>query len=391
MTASFAAGTPLWEPSEEVKQKANVTQYMQWLAREKGLTFQLYEELWEWSVSHLEDFWASLWDYFHIQASKSYSTVLVERTMPGDQWFLGAELNYAEHVFRNATPSRPDVLFQSERHPLTEFSWEELRHQVDQVAHALRSMGVQRGDRVVSYMGNIPETLIAFLATASLGAIWSSCSPDFGTSSVIDRFKQIEPKVLFAVDGYQYGGKPFDRLPIVAELQQLLPGLQKTVLVPSLKKDAGTEGLRNTVFWQDVLQGNDELLFEHVSFDQPLWILYSSGTTGLPKAVVHSQGGILLEHLKSLALGLDLKPDDRFFWYTTTGWMMWNLLVGGLLVGTTILLYDGSPGYPDMEVLWKCVQQSGMTFFGTSAAYIAACMKAGIEPGKTYDLSKLRL
>jgi len=255
MTASFAAGTPLWEPSEEVKQKANVTQYIQWLAREKGLTFQIYEELWEWSVSHLEDFWASLWDYFHIQASKSYSTVLVERTMPGDQWFLGAELNYAEHVFRNATPSRPAVLFQSERHPLTELSWEELRHQVGQVAHALRSMGVQRGDRVVSYMGNIPETLIAFLATASLGAVWPSCSPDFGTSSVIDRFKQIGPKVLFAVDGYQYGGKPFDRLPIVAELQQLLPGLQKTVLVPSLKKDAGTEGLCNTVFWQDVLQG----------------------------------------------------------------------------------------------------------------------------------------
>ena len=255
MTASFATGTPLWEPSEEVKQKANVTQYMQWLAREKGLTFQIYEELWEWSLSHLEDFWASLWDYFHIQAVQSYSTVLVERTMPGAQWFLGAELNYAEHVFRNATPSRPAVLFQSERHPLTELSWKELRHQVGQVAHALRSMGVQRGDRVVSYMGNIPETLIAFLATASLGAVWSSCSPHFGTSSVIDRFKQIEPKVLFAVDGYQYGGKPFDRLPIVAELQQLLPGLQKTVLVPSLKKDAGTEGLRNTVFWQDVLQG----------------------------------------------------------------------------------------------------------------------------------------
>ena len=255
MTASFAAGTPLWEPSEEVKQKANVTQYIQWLAREKGLTFQIYEELWEWSVSHLEDFWASLWDYFHIQAVQSYSTVLVERTMPGAQWFLGAELNDAEHVFRNATPSRPAVLFQSERHPLTELSWEELRHQVGQVAHALRSMGVQRGDRVVSYMGNIPETLIAFLATASLGAVWSSCSPDFGTSSVIDRFKQIEPKVLFAVDGYQYGGKPFDRLPIVAELQQLLPGLQKTVLVSSLKKDAGTEGLWNTVVWQDVLQG----------------------------------------------------------------------------------------------------------------------------------------
>ncbi len=382
MMTSFVEGTSLWEPSEVVKQQANVTRYMQWLAREKGLTFQTYEELWEWSVTHLEDFWASLWDYFHIQASNPYSA--------GAQWFLGADLNYAEHVFRNATPSRPAVLFQSERHPLTEFSWEELRHQVGQVAHALRSMGVQRGDRVVSYMGNIPETLVAFLATASMGAIWSSCSPDFGPSSVIDRFKQIEPKVLFAVDGYQYGGKPFDRLAIVAELQKLLSSLQKTVLVPYLNRDAGIEGLSNAVLWQDVLQGSDDLTFEQVPFDHPLWVLYSSGTTGLPKAVVHSQGGILLEHLKSLHLGLDLKPDDRFFWYTTTGWMMWNFLIGGLLVGTTILLYDGSTGYPDIDVLWKFAQDSGMTFLGTSAAYIAACMKAGIEPGKTYDLSKLR-
>src|SRR6266566_9273579 len=390
MTTSIRGDTPLWEPSEERKQQANLTHFMQWLLREKGLNFQTRNQLWQWSVDHLEDFWASVWQYFHIEASKPYTAVLVERKMPGAKWFPDAELNFAEHVFRNATSDHPALLFRSERHDTVEVSWRELKQKVGVLARSLRAMGVQRGDRVVAYMPNIPETLIAFLATASLGAVWSSCSPDFGTSSVIDRFKQIEPKVLFAVDGYQYGGKPFDRLPIVAELQQLLPGLQKTVLVPSLKKDAGTEDLRNTVFWQDVLQGNDELLFEHVSFDHPLWILYSSGTTGLPKAVVHSQGGILLEHLKSLALGLDLKPDDRFFWYTTTGWMMWNLLVGGLLVGTTILLYDGSPGYPDMEVLWKCAQQSGMTFFGTSAAYIAACMKAGIEPGKTYDLSKLR-
>src|SRR5216684_3563035 len=390
MTTQSGDGVLLWEPSEELKRQANTTHYMQWLEQEKGLSFHSRDELWQWSVDNLEDFWASIAEYFHVKFSQPYTAVLTERKMPGAEWFPGARLNFAEHVFRNATSDRPALLFRSERHELVEVSWSELRQKVGAVARALRAMGVQQGDRVVAYMPNIPETLIAFLACASMGAVWSSCSPDFGTSSVIDRFKQIEPKVLFAVDGYQYGGKPFDQLPIVAELQQLLPGLQKTVLVPSLKKDAGTEGLRNTVFWQDVLQGNDELLFEHVSFDHPLWILYSSGTTGLPKAVVHSQGGILLEHLKSLALGLDLKPDDRFFWYTTTGWMMWNLLVGGLLVGTTILLYDGSPGYPDMEVLWKCVQQSGMTFFGTSAAYIAACMKAGIEPGKTYDLSKLR-
>ena len=390
MKTPFAEGMLLWKPSEEIKQQANVIRYMQWLAQKQGLTFQTYEELWEWSVTHLEDFWASLWNYFHIQASQPYSTVLVERKMPGARWFPGAELNYAEHVFRHATASRPCALFQSERQPLTELSWEELRHKVGQVAHALRVMGVQRGDRVVSYMGNIPETLIAFLATASLGAVWSSCSPDFGTSSVIDRFKQIEPKVLFAVDGYQYGGKLFDRLPVVADLQKLLPSLQKTVLVPSLNMDAGTAGLSNAVLWQYLLQGSDTLTFEQVPFDHPLWILYSSGTTGLPKAVVHSQGGILLEHLKSLHLGLDLKPDDRFFWYTTTGWMMWNLLIGGLLVGTTILLYDGSTGYPQMGVLWKLAQESGMTFFGTSAAYIAASMKAGIEPGQSYDLSTLR-
>ncbi len=383
----------LWEPSEVVKQQANVTHYRQWLAREKGQSFETYEELWEWSVTHLEDFWASLWDYFHIQASQPYSTVLVERTMPGAQWFPGAELNYAEHVFRNETVSQPALLFQAERQPLTEVSWRELRQKVGLLANALRALGVQRGDRVVSCMPNIPETLMAFLATASLGAIWSSCSPDFGTESMIDRFQQIEPKVLFAVDGYQYGGKPLDRRALIAELQQRLPSLQHTVLVPSLNRDAGTEGLTNVMLWQDALglQERDEITFEQVPFEQPLWILYSSGTTGIPKAIVQSQGGVLLEHLKVLHLGMDLRTDDRFFWYSTTGWMMWNLLVGGLLVGSTILLYDGSPGYPDMGVLWKLAQESGMTCFGTSAGYITACMKAGIEPGRSYDVSRLRV
>lgn len=392
MQSSPVKNECLWEPSGVVKQQANVTHYRQWLAREKGLSFETYEELWEWSVNRLEDFWASLWDYFHIQASQPYPTVLVERTMPGAQWFPRAELNYAEHAFRHETASQPALLFQSERQPLTEVSWRELRHKVGLLANMLRAQGVQRGDRVVSYMPNIPETLIAFLATASLGAIWSSCSPDFDTKSVIDRFKQIEPKVLFAVDGYQYAGKPLNRLSLIAELQQPFPSLQQTVLVPYLNKDVKAEGLTNAMLWQDALQlqERDEITFEQVPFDRPLWILYSSGTTGIPKAIVQSQGGILLEHLKVLHLSMDLKLDDRFFWYSTTGWMIWNLLIGGLLVGTPILLYDGNPGYPDTGVLWKLAQGSGMTCFGTSAGYITSCMKAGIEPGRSYDLSRLR-
>jgi acetoacetyl-CoA synthetase len=380
----------LWEPSEQVKQQANITRYMKWLEQKKGLKFSSPEELWTWSVNSLEAFWASLWEYYQIKASKPYTTVLEERKMPGAKWFVGAELNYTEQVFRHTTSSHPALLFQSERHPLTAVSWEELRRKVGLVANALRAMGVQRGDRVVSYMPNIPETVIAFLAVASLGAIWSSCSPDFGASSVVDRFQQIEPKMLFAVDGYQYNGKPLDRRPNIVELQKRLPTLQKTVLLPYLSKDATTEGLTNTVLWQDLLQGSSQVTFEQVPFDHPLWVLYSSGTTGLPKAIVQGQGAIVLEHLKSLELGLDLKPDDHFFWYTTTGWMMWNFVVGGLLVGSTILLYDGSPVYPDTGILWQFAQDSRMTFFGTSAGYLTSCMKVGIEPGQTYDLSKLR-
>ena len=392
MVTPFGQETPLWEPSEEVKQQANITKYMQWLEQEKGLHFTTRAELWQWSVDKLEDFWASLWEYFHISASEPPTEVLLERKMPGATWFPGAKLNYAEHVFRNASVDRPALLFRSERHPLVEVSWDELRYKVGAIAHALRTIGVRPGDRVVAYMPNMPETLIAFLAVASMGATWSSCSPDFGTNSVIDRFQQIEPKVLFAVDGYQYGGKQFDRRPIVAELQKALPSLEKTVLVPYLFSDAPLEEskLTSAVAWQDLLSEPAEIVFEQVSFDHPLWVLYSSGTTGLPKAIVQGQGGILVEHLKNLMLDMNLKPDDKFFWFTTTGWMMWNLLMGGLLTGTTILMYDGSPAYPDMNALWQFAQDTGMTFFGTSAGYIASCMKAEIEPGKNFDLSALR-
>src|SRR5260370_18567549 len=330
-----------------------------------------------------------MWEFFGVTASTPYTTVLGERRMPGAQWCPGAELNYAENVLKHATSERPALMFQSERRTLMELSWDELTRQVAAVATALRSLGVARGDRVVAYMPNIPQTIVAFLATASLGAVWSSCSPDFGTQAVIDRFAQIEPTVLFAVDGYHYNGKAFDRRDVVAELQRALPTLKRTVLVPYLDAAATTEGLSAATLWQETLTRAEPLRFEQVPFDHPLWILYSSGTTGLPKPIVQGQGGILLELLKGLALDLDLKPADKFFWFTTTGWMMWNLLTSGLLVRPTVLLYDCRPAYPDIRTLWKFAQDSGMTFFGTSAGFITSCMKAGIEPGKTYDLSKL--
>ena len=280
MATQVSEGMLLWEPSEKTKQESNLRKYMQWLEQKRGLHFTGPEELWAWSVDKLEDFWASLWDYFEIQASRPYKTVLVERKMPGAQWFPGAELNYAQHVFRNATANRPALLFQSEQQPLTEISWDELHQQVCTVAATLRNLGVKQGDRVVSYMPNIPQSVVAFLATASIGAIWSSCSPDFGTSSVVDRFRQIEPKVLFAVDGYQYGGKTIDRRATISELQQALPTLQKTIVVPNVFKDVRAESYANAMLWQEMPPATAHLVYEQVPFDHPLWILFSSGTTG---------------------------------------------------------------------------------------------------------------
>lgn len=380
----------LWQPSEEVKQQSNMTTYMHWLERTQQVTFRTPNELWEWSVTDLEAFWRSIWDFFSIQATTTPATVLVERKMPGARWFPGTELNYAQHIFRHASATRPALLFQSEREPLREVSWAELRQKVGALAQALRSLGVQRGDRVASFLPNIPQAMMAFLACASIGAIWSSCSPDFGTRSVVDRFRQIEPKVLFAIDGYQYHGKIFDKRQVVAELQQSLPSLSKTVLVPYLFKDEKTADLAEALSWDEMIEHHAELTFEQVPFDHPLWVLYSSGTTGLPKAIVQGHGGILLEHLKALALGFDLKEGDRFFWYSSTGWMMWNILASVLLTGATSVLYDGSPAYPSLDVLWQLAEQSGMTYFGTSAGYLLTCLKAGWQPGTAHDLSKLR-
>jgi acetoacetyl-CoA synthetase len=385
-------GTVLWEPSPELRENSTIARYMEWLERERGLSFENYTALWEWSVTDLEGFWSSLWEFFEVQSSKAYEAVLGRREMPGARWFPGAEINYAEHVFRNARQGRPALVHASELRPLGETSWRELEERVAAFAAGLSGMGVGRGDRVVAYLPNVPEAVVAFLACASLGAVWSSASPDFGAGSVVDRFAQIEPKVLVACDGYRYGGKDFDRTDIVARLQGEIPTLKNTVLLPYLNEEADAAAFDNTVLWKDLLAANEgaEPRFERVPFDHPLWVLYSSGTTGLPKAIVHSQGGILLEHLKKVRLHIDLGPEDRFFWFTTTGWMMWNLLVGGLLAGATAVLYDGSPAHPDTNALWGLAEETGMTHFGTSAGYLIGCMKAEIEPGRDFDLSALK-
>jgi acetoacetyl-CoA synthetase len=393
---SAARGEELWEPTEEVRARATLTRYMRWLQEERGVDVDFdYHKLWRWSVEDLEAFWASIWDFGEVRAAKPYERVLGRREMPGAEWFPGAELNYAEHIFARARPGEPAIVARAEMRDDVTLSWDELRVQVARAAAGLRALGVQRGDRVVAYLPNVPETIVALLATASLGAIWSSAAPEFGARSVIDRFAQIEPKVLLAVDAYRYGGKDFDRLEIVAGLQKELPTLARTVVLPYLNSGLSDErgdleGLRDAMTWDQLLAFEDELEFAPVPFDHPLWVLYSSGTTGLPKAIVHGHGGILLEQLKTGLLHLDARPEDRMFWFTTTGWMMWNFLVGTLLTGSTILLYDGNPGHPDMNVLWDFARDAGMTCFGTSASYVAACMKAGLAPGRTHDLSALR-
>jgi acetoacetyl-CoA synthetase len=371
---------PIWRPSAEAIESAELTRYERWLGTTHGRTFADYQAFWEWSTTDLEGFWGSLWDYFKISASAPYERVLGRRSMPGAEWFPGAKLSYAEHILRGKRDDEIAIVHASETRPLAELRWGELRTLTAQIAAGLRANGVTRGDRVVAYMPNIPETTAAFLACASIGAVWSSCSPDFGVRSVIDRFAQIEPKVLLTVDGYTYGGKAIDRRDDVRALQAAIPGLERTFVLPYLGDDGN---------WDDLLQPG-ELTFEQLPFDHPLWVLYSSGTTGLPKAIVHGQGGILLEHLKKLHLHMDAKAGDRFFWFTTTGWMMWNLLVGGLLTDASIVLYDGSPGHPDLNRLWDLAADAGVTCFGASAAYISACLKAKVEPRAGRDLSRLR-
>lgn len=390
MTETENNATPLWTPTPERIARSRLHDYMQWLQREKGLRFDEYDALWQWSVDHLSAFWESIWQYFDIQHSAPYTRVLDAEKMPSAKWFEGARLNIAEQLFRFHTSEqeqdRPAIIGKSEVRPTVQLSWRELRQQVGAVANALREMGVQPGDRVVSYLPNLPETVVAFYACASIGAIWSSCSPDMGTPSVVDRFGQIAPKVLFAIDGYRYGGKDFDRREVVAGLVKSLPSLEHVVMLPYLHADASLPGAHR---WDELLQRDSALSFEQLPFDHPLWVVYSSGTTGMPKPIVHGQGGILIGLLEGHALQTDLNADDRFMWFSTTGWIMWNSQVTGLLAGATIALYDGNPGYPDLGVLWKFAEEAQLTVFGAGAAYYANCMKAGIEPSKLANLNAL--
>ncbi|BDG43046.1 acetoacetate--CoA ligase [Saccharococcus caldoxylosilyticus] len=386
---AITEGTVLWKPTKEQIEKSNIQRYMDWLKEKKGLSFETYRQLWTWSVEQLEDFWETVWEYCGVKSATPYQCVLEEHKMPGAKWFPGATLNYAEHVFRHVRDDRPALIFRSERISYREVSWQELKEKTAAVANALKKIGVKPGDRVVGYMPNIPETVIAFLACASIGAIWSCCSPDFGAGSVIDRFQQIEPTVLFAIDGCQYNGKEFDKMPIVHELREKLPSLKKTILLPYWREQVQAPD-DSVLLWEDIIQEKGELFYEYVPFDHPLWILYSSGTTGLPKPIVQGHGGILLEHLKMFMIAENMTKESTFFWFTTTGWMMWNFLIGGLLAGTTVVLYDGSPTYPDGNVLWDLAEKAKITHFGTSAAFINICMKLGLKPKESYDLSHLQ-
>jgi len=388
----------LWRPSRERIARAGITRYRHWLQQSRGLAFADYESLWTWSVEHLEDFWESFQQWAGVIVHAPHSRVLSARVMPGARWFEGETLNYAENLLAparvHAHTNRPALVFESELRPRTEIGWDQLRAETGALTATLKRLGVARGDRCVSFMPNIPQAVVALLATTSLGAVWSSASPDMGPVSVLDRFRQIEPTVLFAVDGYRYGGKDFDRRDVVRELVRQLPSLRAVVFVPYLDAQASPGGLDGAstvevVAWADALAQPADCAFTPVPFDHPLWIVYSSGTTGMPKPIVHGHGGTVLENLKSDLLHLDVGEDDRFFWFSSTGWIMWNLWVSTLMTGATLLQFDGNPGHPDLGTLWRLAERERLTFMGISPAFVSLCMKAGMKPREQFDLSAL--
>nr|WP_315592614.1 acetoacetate--CoA ligase [uncultured Cupriavidus sp.] len=388
------AGKLLWTPSAAFADGSQLAAFMQWLRVERGLDFHDYASLWQWSVTDIEAFWQAIVDYFDVRFDTQPKAVLAQRTMPGARWFEGASLNYVQQVFRHAgagmARERAAIRHAGEAQPLADISWNELEKQVASLAHALRQMGIGRGDRVAGYLPNIPATVVAFLATASVGAIWSGCAPDMGQVAVIDRFRQIEPKVLIAVDGYRYGGKAYDRAPVIADLVAALPSLTDLVIVPSLGSHVAVDARVRRHAWAEVLAHDVALQIDPVPFDHPLWIVYSSGTTGMPKPIVHGHGGIVIEQLKLMAFHNNLGSDDVFHWYSSSGWIMWNAQVAGLLLGTTIALYDGNPAWPDAGVLWRFVDDARVTMFGAGAAFFTNCMKAGVEPTQIADVARLR-
>ncbi len=379
----------LWQPTAERVANSQMTRFMQWVEAHRGLHLADYDALWCWSVTDLDGFWSALWDFAGIVSSAPYHTVLGRRDMPGAEWFLGARLNFVDQVLRNATDARPAVLSRGETGALRVTSWAELRQRTNDVAAHLRRCGVWPGDRVAAFATNTPETLIAFLATVSLGAIWSICSPDMGVQSVLDRFRQIEPTVFFVQESCRYNDKPLDRAEQAGTIIAALPSLRAVVKLPA----TGTGHTLTTdtpcLDWRDIPAEATPLRTEQVPFDHPIWIVYSSGTTGLPKAIVHGHGGMILENV-IVALHADLSQRDVFHWYSTTGWVMWNLQIGALIAGSTIAIYDGSPSFPDFGALWRFAVDAGVTVFGAGAAFYASCLKAGIVPRAQGDLTRLR-
>jgi acetoacetyl-CoA synthetase len=379
-------GDVLWTPPADVRETTEIGRFLDWLRDERRRDFSGYDDLWQWSVSDLEGFWGAIWDFFGVRAHAPYERVLASREMQGARWFPGARLNYAEHLLgTDEDVDRVAVVACSQTRPPIELTFGELRAQVARARAGLQRLGVGPGDRVVAYLPNIPETLVAFAATASLGAIWSTCAPEFGARSVLGRFGQIEPKVLLTVAGYTYRDKPVDRRDNVAEIRAGLPTLEHVVHVPY-----GDLEIPDAIGWDDLLAEDGPLAFESVPFDHPIYVLFSSGTTGLPKAIVHGHGGQLVEQLKGVGLGWDLKPGGRLLWFSTTAWMMWNALVSALLARASIVMIDGDPAWPDLAFQWRLAEETKPTFMGVSPTFLMTCRKAGLQPGRDFDLSSIR-
>jgi acetoacetyl-CoA synthetase len=387
------AGDLLWTPSPARIERSQLSDFMRWLERERGLAFSDYTSLWHWSITDLEAFWSALWEYFAIRTSVPPTRALGRRTMPGAEWFPGARLNYAENVLAHARPGAEALVYLSERQPPTSFGWDELGARVRALATALRRLGITPGDRVVGCLPNMPDAMIAMLATTSIGAIWSGCGPDFGTRGVLDRFSQLAPKLLFCVDGYQYGGKPFSRRAEMANIVAELPTLEHIVLLPYLDVDDRRPLAPRSLLFDELVAGievpAEDFVFEQVASDHPLWILFSSGTTGLPKPIVHPHAGITIEQMKNTRFHMDVHPGDRMFFFTTTGWMMWNFLVSAPLSGAIPVLYDGNPAWPGPDALWRMVETTGISFFGASPTYQQILAKQGVIPREHFDLSRL--
>jgi acetoacetyl-CoA synthetase len=381
----------LWEGNTNFKNKSHLNNYCKWLKKHRNLEFNDYHSLWEWSTENIEDFWESIWHYFKVTSHSPYSKVLSSHNMPECKWFEGATLNYAEHIFKQSKTEATAIYFSNENGIQKSITWKELERKVASTITYLKSLGVTKGDCVVAFLPNVPEATIGFLATNAIGAIWSSTSPDFGTESVVNRFAQIKPKVLFAVDGYRYNGKPYDKTTTVKDIVAELPTLTKIIMLPYLNESALDNFSDKYIDIETVFKvPGVDLQFQPVDFNHPIWVLYSSGTTGLPKAIVHSHGGILLEHYKYMAFHNDVHKGENYFWFTTTGWMMWNFLQSALLMGASIVLYDGSPTYPEFDSLWALSDELTIHHFGTSAPYLVANMKKNSSPKTHHKLTSIR-